>query len=209
MAKLYFNYGAMGCGKTRELLRVRYNYIENGKDVLVMKSVLDTRGDTKVTSRDNNSVETDFLIHQDDNVYEIISRYIEKNTLNCILIDEAQFLSEEHVIQLTDIVDLLNIPVICYGLKADFQNKLFPGSAALFVYADESSSIKTICSSFNCDDGATMNIRFEDGSPVFEGEQIAIDGEMTDAGKNITYKPMCRRCRRTLVRKINRERFIK
>lgn len=190
MAKLYFNYGAMGCGKTRELLRVRYNYIENGKDVLVMKSVLD-------------------IIHQDDNVYEIISRYIERNTLNCILIDEAQFLSEEHVIQLTDIVDLLNIPVICYGLKSDFQNKLFPGSAALFVYADESSSIKTICSSFNCDDGATMNIRFEDGSPVFEGEQIAIDGEMTDAGKNITYKPMCRRCRRNLVRKINRERFIK
>lgn len=192
MAKLYFRYGAMGSGKSRDIMKVWYNYKEKDKNAIVIKPSKDTRGNEKITSRDGSELMTDYLIRPEDNIYQIISNHILKHNLDCIVVDEAQFLSRHHVIELTDVVDILNIPVICYGLRADFQDRLFEGSDALFSYADYLEEMKTIC---ECGDGATRNVRFVNGMPTFEGSQIAIDGEA-----NITYKSMCRKCRKKLIK---------
>ena len=196
MAKLFFRYGAMGCGKTRDIIKVWYNYNEKGKEAIIIKPGIDTKGNNKIVSRDKGELQTDYLISPTDNIYEIISKHRIKYNLDCILVDEAQFLEKHHVEELTDIVDDLNIPVICYGLRADFQDNLFPGSSALFVYADVLEEMRTIC---ECSDGATHNVRFVDGIPTFSGNQVAIDGE-----SNVTYTSMCRRCRKKLVKKINK-----
>ena len=195
MAKLYFRYGAMGCGKTRDLMKVWYNYKEKGKDAIIIKPGIDTKGDDKVVSRDKSELKTNYIISKDDNIYDIICRHIKKHNLNCILVDEAQFLERHHVEELTDICDDLDIVVMCYGLRADFLFYLFPGSAALFAYADVIEEMKTIC---ECMDGATRNVRFVNGKPVFEGEQVAIDGE-----DEVTYESMCRKCRKKLLKKYN------
>lgn len=194
MAKLYFNFGAMGCGKTRDLLKVWYNYKEKGKNAIIIKPVKDTKGNKKVVSRDNGELEVDYIMSENENIYTLIANEILNKNIDCILVDEAQFLQRHHVIELTDIVDTLKIPVICYGLRADFQDNLFPGSEALFIYADVLNEMKTIC---ECGEGATRNVRFINNTPIFEGDQVAIDGEA-----NITYKSMCRVCRKKLVRKI-------
>ena len=197
MAKLYFRYGAMGCGKTRDLMKVWYNYNEKGKEVIVIKPGKDTKGNEKVVSRDNSQLTTDYIIRDNDNIYDMISRHVIDYNLDCILVDEAQFLQRHHIEELTDIVDVLDIPVICYGLRADFQDNLFTGSEALFVYADIIEEMKTIC---ECGDGATRNVRFVNGEVSFTGEQVAIDGV-----SDTTYISMCRNCRKKLVRKINKK----
>ena len=199
MAKLYFRYGAMGCGKTRDIIKVWYNYKEKNKNAIIIKPGTDTKGNDKIVSRDNSELKTNYLISEEDNIYDIITKHITKYDLDCILVDEAQFLSRHHIEELTDVCDILNITVMCYGLRADFQDNLFPGSAALFAYADVIEEMKTIC---ECMDGATRNVRFVDGIPVFEGNQVAIDGE----GKT-TYQSMCRSCRKKLVKKINKDRL--
>ena len=200
MAKLYFRYGAMGCGKTRDIIKVWYNYKEKNKNAIIIKPGTDTKGNDKIVSRDNSELKTNYLISEEDNIYDIITKHITKYDLDCILVDEAQFLSRHHIEELTDVCDILNITVMCYGLRADFQDNLFPGSAALFAYADVIEEMKTIC---ECMDGATRNVRFVDGIPVFEGDQVAIDGE----GKT-TYQSMCRSCRKKLVKKINKDRLF-
>lgn len=192
MAKLFFRYGAMGCGKTRDLMKTWYNYKEKEKNVIIIKPGEDTKGDTKIVSRDNSSLETDYMIGKDDNIYSIVVNHIFHNNLDCILVDEAQFLSRHHIEELTDVVDELDISVICYGLRADFRDNLFPGSEALFIYADVIEEMKTIC---RCGDGATRNVRFVDNIPIFIGDQVAIDGE----GKT-TYESMCRKCRKKLIK---------
>lgn len=199
MAKLYFRYGAMGCGKTRDIIKVWYNYKEKNKNAIIIKPGTDTKGNKKIVSRDSSELETNYIIKSDDNIYDIITKHITKYDLDCILVDEAQFLERHHVEELTDICDILNITVMCYGLRADFQDNLFPGSAALFAYADVIEEMKTIC---ECMDGATRNVRFIDGIPVFEGDQVAIDGE----GKT-TYVSMCRSCRKKLVKKMNKDKL--
>ena len=199
MAKLYFRYGAMGCGKTRDIIKVWYNYKEKNKNAIIIKPGTDTKGNKKIVSRDSSELETNYIIKSEDNIYDIITKHITKYDLDCILVDEAQFLERHHVEELTDICDILNITVMCYGLRADFQDNLFPGSAALFAYADVIEEMKTIC---ECMDGATRNVRFIDGIPVFEGNQVAIDGE----GKT-TYVSMCRSCRKKLVKKMNKDRL--
>lgn len=198
MAKLYFRYGAMGCGKTRDLMKVWHNYNEKEKNVIIIKPGEDTKGDTKIVSRDNSELETDYIIKKTDNIYNIICNHIINYNLDCILVDEAQFLERHHIEELTDIVDVLGITVMCYGLRADFQDNLFPGSVALFVYADVIEEMKTICA---CGDGATRNVRFVNGTPTFDGEQVAIDGM-----ENVTYESMCRNCRKKLVKKLNKYR---
>lgn len=195
MAKLFFNYGAMGCGKTRDLLKVWYNYNEKGKNAIIIKPGKDTKGDKKIVSRDKGEAEADFIITEDENIYELISKECTRQNIDCILVDEAQFLERHHVLELTDIVDYLKIPIICYGLRADFKDQLFPGSEALFAYADVISEMKTICA---CGDGATRNVRFVDNKPVFEGDQVAIDGE-----SSVTYESMCRACKKKLMRTLN------
>ena len=196
MAKLFFRYGAMGCGKTRDIIKVWYNYNEKGKEAIIIKPIIDSKGEDKIVSRDKGELQTDYLIKSEDNIFEIISKHLLKYNLDCILVDEAQFLEKHHVKELTCIVDELNIPVICYGLRADFQDNLFPGSNALFAYADILEEMRSIC---ECGDGATRNIRFLNGEPVFAGEQVAIDGK-----GEVTYVSMCRKCRNKLERNINK-----
>ncbi len=195
MAKLYFNFGAMGCGKTRDLMKVWYNYHEKGKEAIIIKPGDDTKGDKKIVSRDKGELMTNYIIGDDDNIYMLIVKHCLEYNLDCILVDEAQFLKRHHIEELTNIVDELEIPVFCYGLRADFQDNLFPGSEALFIYADVINEMKTIC---ECGDGATRNVRLVNGEPVFEGEQIAIDGEA-----DISYVSMCRNCRKKLIKKRN------
>lgn len=195
MAKLYFNFGAMGCGKTRDLMKVWYNYQEKGKNAIIIKPGEDTKGNNKIVSRDNGELLTDYIIKENDNIYLTIVKHCIDYNLDCILVDEAQFLKRHHIEELTHVVDELDIPVICFGLRADFQDNLFPGSEALFIYADVINEMKTIC---ECGEGATRNVRFVNNEPVFDGEQVAIDGEA-----NVTYISMCRKCRKKLVKNIN------
>ncbi|MBP1965128.1 thymidine kinase [Paenibacillus aceris] len=181
MAKLYFRYGTMNSGKSIEVLRVAHNYEEQGKKVLLLTSVVDDRfGVGKVVSRigmQKNAIVVDDTLDMVE---------LAKNELpNCILVDEAQFLTKHQVAQLIEIVDDLNIPVIAYGLRADFMGQLFEGSTALIAAADTIEEIKTVC--WYCDKKAIMNMRCKDGEPIFHGEQIQIGG-------NESYVPVCRKC---------------
>ena len=196
MAKLYFRYGAMGCGKTRDIIKVWYNYHEKGKEAIIIKPKIDRKGNDTITSRDKSTLKTNYLIASRDNVYDIICKHKYKFNLDCVLVDEAQFLLKHHVRELVDVVDELDVPVICYGLRADFQDNLFPGSAALFSYADIIEEMKTIC---DCGEGATRNVRFVNGKVVFDGEQVAIDGM-----DKVTYVSMCRKCRNKLEKEVNK-----
>jgi thymidine kinase len=181
VAKLYFRYGTMNSGKSIEVLRTAHNYEEQGKKVLLFTPSIDNRhGVGTVASR--IGMEKKAII-VDDQIDMIKLATIEKP--NCILLDEAQFLTKTQVQQLADIVDTLDIPVIAYGLRADFMGVLFEGSYHLLAIADKIEEIKTVC--WHCDKKAIMNMRCKDGQPVFEGEQIQIGG-------NESYLPVCRRC---------------
>jgi thymidine kinase len=182
LAQLFFKYGAMNSGKSIEILKVAHNYKEQGKSVILMTSVLDTRsGKGKISSRIGLSASAIALQH-DSNVYDIVK---EENTdAACVLIDECEFMTKEQVIQATKVVDDLDIPVMAFGLKNDFRNELFEGSKYFLLYADKLEEMKTIC--WFCKKKATMNMRMSDGKPVYEGDQIAIGG-------NEMYYPVCRR----------------
>lgn len=181
MAKLYFRYGTMNSGKSIEVLRVAHNYEEQGKKVLLLTSVVDNRfGVGKVVSRIGMQKVATVV---DKNLDMIALASTERP--NCILVDEAQFLNKEQVAQLIEIVDELDIPVIAYGLRADFMGQLFEGSDALLAVADTIEEIKTVC--WYCDKKAIMNMRCKDGEPIFHGEQIQIGG-------NESYVPVCRKC---------------
>jgi len=195
-AKLYFRYGVMGAGKTRDLQKIYYSLKEEGKEVIIMKPLLDSKGDDKVIARDNQSNKVDFLIAKEDNIYMKIAEYLIDNNLDYILVDEAQFLEPVQIEQLSNIVDYLEIPVICYGIRTDFLNRLFPGGETLFAIADVREEIKKTC---GCGRPSICNIRYnKDNIPVFDGEQVAIDGE------EYTYKSMCRRCAKTLKKSLNK-----
>lgn len=183
MASFYFTYGTMNSGKSFEILKVAHNYEEQGKRVLVMTSGVDDRyGVGKVTSRIGESREA-IPIHSDTDIYNLVQTM--GGDIYCILIDEAQFLEKHHIMQLSNVVDLLNIPVMAYGLKNDFQNNLFEGSKNLLIYADKISEMKTIC--WFCKSKATMNLRVNEyDEPEYGGEQIQIGG-------NESYMPVCRR----------------
>lgn len=179
MAKLYFRYGVMGSSKTANALMVRYNYEERGQGALLVKPSVDQRDGAKfVASRMGLSHAciyfSDLLATSD----ESIKKYA------CIIVDEAQFLSEDEVQFLVRVVDKVGVPVICYGLRADFSGKLFPGSAALLSLADVLEEVKTICW---CGKKATCNARFdEDGRVLREGAQVML-------GANEHYIGLCRK----------------
>lgn len=184
MAKLYYRYSTMGAGKTIDLLKVSYNYEEKGKRVLLFTSSMDDRyGIGKITSR--IGIQRDALVFDKGiDIFDIVSKDISKNgELSCVLVDEAQFLSKKNVIELVDVVDKLDIPVICYGLKNNFQANLFEGSQNLLIWADNIEEIKTIC---HCGRKATMVLRTQNGKPVYEGEEVVIGG-------NSSYVPVCRK----------------
>lgn len=187
MAQLYFKYGAMNSGKSIDILKVKHNYDEQGKNVLLLTSALDDRdGEGNVSSRIGISQPARTVSREDD-ICNLLYEYESYSyiTCDCILVDEAQFLTRKHVIQLASIVDNVQIPVMCYGLKNDFQNNLFEGTEALLIYADKIEEIKTLC--WHCNKKATMNGRFVNGRMTTEGEQI-------DIGGNEKYIPLCRSC---------------
>ena len=184
MAKLYFYYSSMNAGKSTALLQSSYNYRERGMNTLVLAPELDDRyGGGKVTSR--IGLETDAISFRSaDNLFEIINGLFEQDPLHCVLIDEAQFLTREQVFQLGDITDQLNIPVLAYGLRTDFQGEPFEGSKYLLAWSDNLKELKAIC---HCGSKATMVIRYdEQGDAVTEGSQVEIGG-------NDRYVSMCRK----------------
>ncbi|QTH44635.1 thymidine kinase [Cohnella sp. LGH] len=186
MAQLYFKYGTMNSGKSFEIIKVAHNYEEQGKPVLIFTPVIDTRNGTDKVGTRAGFTRPAIPVYEDTNLYDAVKAQLdESGRYYCVLVDEAQWLNKRHIIELTRIVDELDVPVMAFGLKNDFQNQLFEGSYNLLVYADKIEEIKTIC--WYCDRKATMVIRFKDGIPVNEGEQIQVGG-------NEDYKPVCRRC---------------
>ena len=186
MAQLYYKYGTMNSGKSFEIIKVAHNYEEQGKPVLIYSPAVSARGGVdRVGSRVGFEREAIPVGEETDLFESVKSRVAESGRIYCVLIDEAQFLKKHHIIELTRVVDELNIPVMAFGLKNDFQNQLFEGSYNLLVQADKIEEIKTIC--WYCDRKATMVIRFRDGEPVNSGAQIQIGG-------NEDYKPVCRKC---------------
>lgn len=196
MTKLYFFYGAMNSGKTTRILQCAYNYEEQGMKPIIMKPKIDTKGDNYIVSRIGAKRKVDFLIDQKENIYDLI---VEKYTnVDLLIVDEAQFLSERQVNQLMDVVIDLKIPVMCFGLRTDFQGNSFPGSRRLLDIAHELTEIKTIC---ECGHKAMFNVRLIDGKVQTEGDSVAIDGE----GK-VEYTVACARCFRLKThRKFDKE----
>jgi len=184
MAKLYFYYSSMNAGKSTALLQSSYNYRERGMRTYVLAPVLDDRyGAGKVTSR--IGIETDAVaFRQSDDLYEQIEGQHNEDPLHCVLIDEAQFLTRDQVFQLSEVTDNLNIPVLAYGLRTDFQGEPFEGSKYLLAWSDNLKELKAIC---HCGSKATMVLRKDgDGNTVTEGSQVEIGG-------NDRYISMCRK----------------
>lgn len=184
MAKLFFYYSTMAAGKSMEIIKVAYNYEVQGKKVIAINSHLDNRCEKgKIWSRAGFEMDA-YIFDEETNLQEFILSI--KDIPTSVLIDEAQFLNKDQVIQLTELVDDYHITVMCYGLKNDSFNNLFEGSEYLLLYADNIKELKTEC--WFCHKKAIMNLRFnEEGYPVYEGEQIEIGG-------NEKYLPVCRKC---------------
>ena len=184
MAKLYFYYSAMNAGKTTTLVQSAYNYLERGMNTLVLKPKTDKRYNSSII-RSRIGLETDAVsVEAKDDLFLLIEKTNKKNPLNCVLLDEAQFLTKSQVFSLGEIVDRLDIPVLAYGLRSDFRGELFEGSMHLLAWADELVEIKTIC---HCGKKAGMVLRLdENGKPVSLGDQVKIGG-------NDIYVSVCRK----------------
>lgn len=171
MAKLYFRYGTMGSAKTLNLLAVAHTYRQQGKKVLLLKPDLDDRfGKSAIKSRAGLETEADVLVKSEDNLLKL-----ELQDVNCVLVDEAQFLPPKQIDQLRNVAFLKNIPVICYGLRTDFKTKLFPGSLRLMEIADSIEEIKSTCSF--CNKKATVHLKRVDGKAILHGPAIEIGAE--------------------------------
>jgi len=185
MAKLYFYYAAMNAGKSTVLLQSSYNYQERGMRTLLFAPAIDQRsGLGRIASRIGLSAAAHVFTEGDNLFNRISTADNEAGPVACVLVDEAQFLTPAQVLQLTDVADKLDIPVLCYGLRTDFQGNLFPGSALLLGWADDLIELKTIC---HCGRKATMNLRTDSaGRGLKEGAQVEIGG-------NERYVPLCRK----------------
>jgi thymidine kinase len=183
LAKLYFYYSTMNAGKSTALLQASHNYEERGMRTLLYTAQIDSRDGGRIASR--IGIEREALhFFPDLNLREQIGAENRKSALACVLVDESQFLTSAQVKQLGAVVDELNIPVLCYGLRTDFRGELFPGSAQLLAWADNLVELKTIC---HCGRKAIMVVRVKaDGTAEREGAQIEIGG-------NERYVPLCRR----------------
>ncbi len=184
MAKLYFHYSTMNAGKSTSLLQASHNYCEGGMATYLITAQFDNRaGKSRIASRIGIGEEADTFGPGED-LFAKLKRRFDQAAVACVFIDEAQFLSKEQVWQLARAVDDLGVPVMCYGLRVDFQGNLFPGSAALLAWADEMREVRTIC---HCGKKATMVVRKgPDGRALRDGEQVVIGG-------NETYQSLCRR----------------
>ena len=183
MAKLYFKYGAMNCGKTTILLQTAHNYEERGMKIIIIKPSKDLKAGDNIQSRLGAERKVDYLIKPEDSVLEIAKKNLD---VNCIFVDEVQFLDPNQIDELLQITIVYDIPVICYGLRTDFKTNGFPASTRLLEIAHKIEEIKTMC---RCGDKAIFNARFIDGKLTNKGNQVAIDGF-----NNITYESMCPKC---------------
>ena len=184
MAKLYFHYSTMNAGKSTLLLQASHNYRERGMQTYLMTANLDDRaGQGRIASRIGIGDEADLFAPGED-LFAKIAKRLEAGKVDCIFIDEAQFLERDQVWQLARSVDDLGVPIMCYGLRVDFRGELFPGSAALLALDDEMREARTIC---HCGKKATMVVRMDDaGNVLTDGAQVQIGG-------NETYVSLCRR----------------
>jgi thymidine kinase len=184
MAKLYFYYSAMNAGKTTVLLQSAHNYRERGMRPLLFTPRLDDRYRSgTITSRIGLEAEA-IAFNAGDDLFEAVQGELDSSNVHCVLVDEAQFLNRDQVYQLTEVVDRLGIPVLCFGLRTDFQGELFEGSRHLLAWADELQELKTICHTGR---KATMVVRVdENGYALREGSQVEIGG-------NDRYVSVCRR----------------
>lgn len=197
MAKLHFRYGAMNSGKTAILIQTAFNYEERGQKVLIIKPGIDTKGNDTIVSRIGVSRKIDYLINNDDSVIDTL-----KNTLkniNCILVDEVQFMTRKQIEELWYITKVFNIPVIGYGLRTDFKTNGFEGSIRMFELADELLEMPTIC---RCGKKARFNGRLINNEYVYDGDSICIDDK-----EDVTYESLCGSCYLKKVRKISRDDF--
>lgn len=181
MAKLYFKYGAMTAGKTIDVITTAYKYNSRDMHAIIIKPKVDTKANDYVASRIGLYKSADIVLAEDDSIIERIKKY---ENLRCIVIDESQFLTERQVYELVIITKQLDVPVICFGLKVDFQGKLFKGSDALLRYADSLEELTAIC---NCGKKARFNARKIDNEYTFDGEQVLI-------GADESYEPLCEKC---------------
>ena len=187
MSKLYFRYGAMNSGKSTHLMQVAYNYEERGLRVVLIKPSIDKKGGDKLVSRLGVERKVDLMIDETDNVYNIISKEVETNgKLDCILVDEVQFMKSKQIDQLFEIAVKIDIPVICYGLRTDFKMEGFEGSSRLLLIAHSIEEMKTIC---KCGSKALLNGRKINNEFVFDGSQVAIDNV-----DNVEYESLCGKC---------------
>lgn len=201
MAKLYFKYGAMKSGKTTDIIKTYYNYKEKGMNVLIMKPGDDKKAGSNIQSRSGAELNADYVVPSNIDVYQLITYHLIDNNVDVIIVDEAQFLTPKQVDELSEVVDQFDIPVLCYGLRADAFSNMFPGSQRLFEIADKIEELKAIC---KCGKKATFNLRLNkiNGEliPVFEGEQVSIDG--IDA----EYDSVCRPCYKKLRREYGKKK---
>jgi thymidine kinase len=191
MAKLYFRYGAMNSGKSTALLQAAYNYAERGQQVLIAKPRTDTKGESSIVSRLGVERPVNFVVGPHDDVRTMFDAYRSQTKATsgqdvaCLLIDEAQFLSVDQIDDLLRIAILDDIPVLAYGIRTDFQTIAFPGSRRLLEIAHAVEELKTIC---RCGRKAMFNARLVNGAFIFDGAQVAIDGD------DVTYESLCGAC---------------
>ncbi|MEP3053841.1 MULTISPECIES: thymidine kinase [Ascidiaceihabitans] len=184
MAKLYFHYSTMNAGKSTVLLQAAHNYVERGMTPYLLTAQFDNRaGDGRIASRIGIGSDADTFNAETD-LFAKLKGVLATTPIACVFIDEAQFLSRDQVWQLADAVDDLGLPIMCYGLRVDFQGELFPGSATLLALADEMREVRTIC---HCGKKATMVVRKDDDGRVLTG------GDQVQIGGNETYVSLCRR----------------
>ncbi|MCK0119142.1 MAG: thymidine kinase [Yoonia sp.] len=190
MAKLYFNYSTMNAGKSTVLLQASHNYIERGMQTYLLTAQFDNRaGEGRIASRIGIGEDADTFCPGED-LFSKVKTRLDAGPCACVFIDEAQFLGEDQVWQLARAVDDLKVPIMCFGLRVDFQGKLFPGSAALLAICDEMREVRTIC---HCGKKATMVVRKDDtGRVLTDGDQVSIGG-------NERYVSLCRRHWRAAV----------
>jgi thymidine kinase len=177
----------MNSGKSTALLQVAYNYEERGQKVALVKPAVDTKGDTKVVSRLGMVREVDFLVLPNENLRVKLREYMEAkgSKIDCLLLDEAQFLTAKQVDEAMEIAVLDGVPVLAYGIRTDFLTHGFPGSIRLLEIAHSLEELKTIC---RCGRKAMFNARLKNGQFVFDGDQVAIDGDQ------VTYESLCPNC---------------
>jgi thymidine kinase len=191
MSKLYFRFGAMNSGKSTSLLQAAFNYEERSQHVLLAKPAIDSKGDRSIVSRLGVTRQVDFLVEPKQNLRTLFTEHVTtfKNesgeSIACLLIDEAQFLTRDQVDQCLEIAVLDGVPVLAYGIRTDFRTDAFPGSMRLLEIAHSLEELKTIC---RCGRKAMFNARLLNGEFTFDGDQVAIDGD------KVSYESLCASC---------------